>query len=81
MHELLFKRYEPEAPQVFYELTVEHSSDSSRPYCVRQIHHEFDGIEILPTDHIIDRFKTPEEANDFFARRKRALMAIGFLGH
>lgn len=80
MYELLFKRYDPDAPQDFYELCLERASGSARPYCVRQTHHEFDGVQILPVGHIIDRLKTPEEATDLFALRRQALMQIGFLG-
>ena len=81
MRELLFKRHDPNAQQdrqEFYELCLELTSDPSRPHSVRQTHYESDGERISPTDHIIDLFKTPEEAADRYTLRKKTLVEIGF---
>lgn len=80
MRELLFKRSDPKAPydqQEFYELILEYIPDRPRPYSIRQTHYEWDG-EVSPTDHIIDLFKTPEEAVDRYLMRRQTLVEIGF---
>ena len=79
MHELLYKQDNVRPPRdEFYELTLDHTSDVTRPYRVRQTHYQWDRGRIAPTDHIMDLFKTSEEAADQYALRKRTLVAIGF---
>ena len=81
MRELLFKRYDPSAQQdrqEFYELCLQRTSDPSRSHSVRQTHYVSDGGRVSPTDHIIDLFKTAQEAADRYTLRRQTLVEIGF---